>query len=200
MKGRSIKLKELQINTGQIEGLPKNPRFIKDERFNKLVKSIQDDPEMLELRELIVFPFNDKFVVIGGNMRLRAIRQLKHQSAPCKVLPEDTPIKKLQAYLIKDNVSFGEYEYCELANDWDEELLGEWGVDLPIWEPGQIQRESIDEELNDSSLTFVTQIMQIRNNIGGEIEKKKGIIKSDAFIESESLIIKLLKENEYYID
>ena len=69
-----IPIKALELNKGQIEGLPKNPRFIKDARYAALVKSIADSPEMLRIRELMVVPHGDKYVVIGGNMRLRACK------------------------------------------------------------------------------------------------------------------------------
>ena len=102
MNAQKLKLYQLRINVGQIEGLPKNPRLIKDDRFASLVKSIQDDPEMLNLRELIVYPHGDTFVVIGGNMRFRAMKELGYAEAPCKVLDIDTPIAKLKAIALKD--------------------------------------------------------------------------------------------------
>jgi hypothetical protein len=86
---KNIPISKLQCNTGQIDGLPKNPRFIKDYRFEALKKSIQDAPEMLNLRELLVFPFNDKYVVIGGNMRLKACKELGHTEIPCKILHDN---------------------------------------------------------------------------------------------------------------
>ena len=97
-----IEVEKLQPNTGQIPGLPKNPRFIKDDRYVKLKQSIQDNPEMLELRECIVYPQNGNYVVIAGNMRYRACRELGYRRLPCKVLSSDTPAKKLRAYVIKD--------------------------------------------------------------------------------------------------
>lgn len=126
-----IPITKIETNNGQIEGLPKNPRFIRDDKYQKLVKSIEDDPEMLDLRELIVIPVNGKFVTIAGNMRLRAMRELKMKEAPCKILPENTPVEKLKAYVIKDNVSFGEHSWDDLANEWDFAELENWGVDLP---------------------------------------------------------------------
>ncbi len=100
---KNIKISELELNKGQVEGLPKNPRFIRDERYKALVKSIENAPEMLRLRELLVVQHGKKFVVIGGNMRLRACRDLGFKTVPCKVLPEDTPVEKLREYAIKDN-------------------------------------------------------------------------------------------------
>lgn len=127
---QNIPVALLQCNEGQIEGLPRNPRFIKDERFEKLKKSLQDDPEMLELRELIVYPQGKHFVVIGGNMRLRAAKALRFETMPCKILPADTPIEKLKAYAIKDNNAFGNDDFDLLANEWDTEFLEDMGFDF----------------------------------------------------------------------
>ena len=145
MNAQDIKLYQLRNNAGQIEGLPGNPRLIKDDRFKKLVKSLQDDPEMLSLRELIVFPHNDTFVVIGGNMRLKALRELDYTEAPCKVLPADTHIEKLKAIALKDNSSFGDYDYEALANEWDAQLLADCGSE--VWQmPEEIEKELEEEE------------------------------------------------------
>ena len=145
MNAQDIKLYQLRNNAGQIEGLPGNPRLIKDDRFKKLVKSLQDDPEMLSLRELIVFPHNDTFVVIGGNMRLKALRELGYTEAPCKVLPADTHIEKLKAIALKDNSSFGDYDYEALANEWDAQLLADCGIE--VWQmPEDIEKELEEEE------------------------------------------------------
>ena len=96
MQAKNIPLSKIQPNTGQVEGLPKNPRILRDERFAALKKSIEDDPEMLDLRELLVYPIDGgKYVVIGGNMRLRVLQDLKAKDAPCKVIPKDTPVAKL---------------------------------------------------------------------------------------------------------
>lgn len=124
---RFIQISDLEYNKGQVEGLPKNPRFVRDSRYELMKKSIIDSPEMLELRELIVFPHNDKFVVVGGNLRLRACKELKFTEAPCKVLQADTPAEKLREYASKDNVSFGENDMDILANEWDRTELEGWG-------------------------------------------------------------------------
>lgn len=96
MEIKTIKIKDLATNDGQIEGLPKNPRQIRDHRYEKLKKSIEDAPEMLKLRELLVYPIDGgKFVVIGGNMRLRACKELGYKTLPCKVLDVATPPPKI---------------------------------------------------------------------------------------------------------
>ena len=135
MEIKTIKIKDLATNDGQIEGLPKNPRQIKDARFEALKKSITDAPEMLKLRELLVYPIDGgKFVVIGGNMRLRACKDLGYKSLPCKVLDADTPPEKLREYCIKDNENFGQYDWDLVANEWDTDEITGWGVELPLWE------------------------------------------------------------------
>jgi hypothetical protein len=130
MQQQLVKVSDLKNNTGQIEGLPKNPRFIKDLKYEQLKKSIQDDPEMMELREVIAYDNAGELVTICGNMRLRACKELGIKEVPCKILPTATPVEKLKAYTIKDNVGFGEHSWDDLANEWDAEQLSDWGVDV----------------------------------------------------------------------
>ena len=127
-----LPLSKIESNKGQIEGLPKNPRLIRDGKFEILKKSIQDDPEMTALRELLVVEHNGKYVIIGGNMRFRAMQDLGIKEAPCKVIPADTDVEKLKAYIIKDNAGFGEWDWDDLANEWCDAPLSDWGVD--VWE------------------------------------------------------------------
>ncbi len=127
-----ININKIETNTGQVPGLPKNPRFCKDDRFNKLVASIESLPEMMELREVIVYPFGKKFVAIAGNMRLRGCKQLGWKEVPCKVLDASTPIEKLKEIAIKDNVAFGENDLELLQLEWNINILSGWGMDLDI--------------------------------------------------------------------
>lgn len=141
-----LKSSLLKKNTGQIHGLPKNPRVIKDSSYKLLVKSIQEDPEMLELREVIVYPFEGKYVIIAGNMRYTAMLELGYKEIPCKILDESTPIEKLKAITIKDNTTFGTFDFDELANNWDSEELNDWGVS--VWIPEG--EDGVEEEKEDS--------------------------------------------------
>ena len=152
---QDIDIKRLEVNKGQVEGLPKNPRFIRDERYKALVKSIEDAPEMLKLRELLVVEHGSKFVVIGGNMRLRACKELGFTSVPCKVLPADTPVAKLREYAIKDNNGFGEDDWDILANEWDAEELQDWGMELPMdWDvDGQGDVTATEDDFDESEVT-----------------------------------------------
>jgi len=148
IKSKLITVSSIEQNKGQIDGLPKNPRLIKDAKFEKLKKSIEDNPEMLGARELIVYPYNDKFVIIGGNMRFTACKELGYKELPCKVLPADYSAEQLRAITIKDNVAFGENDWENLANEWDALELEEWGMELL-----EISTK-IDDEINDLSSTI----------------------------------------------
>ncbi len=111
---------------------PKNPRIIKDDKFQKLVKSIQEFPDMLNKRPLVVFTdVDNKYVVLGGNMRLKACKEIGLKEIPIIVADEWTEEQKNE-FLIKDNVGFGEWDWDSLANEWDVEKLDDWGLDLPV--------------------------------------------------------------------
>jgi tRNA G10 N-methylase Trm11 len=129
-----LPISDLETNKGQIEGLAKNPRFIRDERYNKLKRSIEENPEMLALQECLVFPHGLKYIIIGGNMRYRAQKELGYTEIVCKIIPPQTPVEDLRAYTIKDNAGFGEWDFDALANDWNPEDLANWGVDFEFIE------------------------------------------------------------------
>ena len=118
------------VKISDVKPNPKNPRVIKDDKFKKLVKSIQEFPDMLNKRPLIVFTDVDgKYVVLGGNMRLKALNELKFKEIPVIIADEWTEEQKHE-FLIKDNVGFGEWDWDSLANEWDVEKLDDWGLDL----------------------------------------------------------------------
>jgi len=121
-----------KVKISDIKANPKNPRLIKDNKFKKLVQSIKEFPGMLEKRPLVCFTDVDgKFVVLGGNMRLKAAQEIGLKELPI-VLADDWTLEQRDEFLIKDNVGFGEWEWDNLANEWDAELLDKWGLDLPI--------------------------------------------------------------------
>lgn len=151
---KQINITQLQINTGQIDGLPKNPRFIRDDKFKKLCQSVKDSPEMLNLREIIAVEYKGTLVVIAGNMRLRAAKEIGLNELPVKILPCDIPIEKLREYTIKDNVPFGMHDFESLANEWDEKELVEWGMDIPIFEE---EEESNEKEQSPTSKIEITE-------------------------------------------
>jgi hypothetical protein len=117
----------MKIDINKIKMNKENPRVIKDNKFKKLVKSIKDFPEMLEKRPLII---DENNVVLGGNMRLKALEHLKYKKVPV-IQVKDWSEEKKKEFIIKDNVGFGEWDFDILANIWNKDLLNEWGLEVP---------------------------------------------------------------------
>ena len=115
-------------NDGQIPDVPKNPRQINETEFEELKESIRSFPKMLELRECVAYEYDNQLVVLGGNMRLRACKDLGMKEIPVKVIPADTDAKQLREFAIKDNVSKGKMDWDIFHNEWDSEEGEEWGV------------------------------------------------------------------------
>ena len=134
-----LPLDKLEQNTGQIEGLPRNPRTWTLSEINRIAASLKETPELFEARPILVLPKNGKYVIIGGNLRYEGCRKNKDKEVPCFVLPKDTPLEKLKELVIKDNGSFGAWDYDALANEWDNGRLPDWGV--PVWEMEQEDKQ-----------------------------------------------------------
>ena len=117
----------MKIDIDKIKMNNENPRIIKDNKFKKLIKSIKDFPEMLEKRPLII---DENNVVLGGNMRLKALEHLKYKKVPV-IQVTDWSEEKKKEFIIKDNVGFGEWDWDMLANEWDIKELQDWGVNVP---------------------------------------------------------------------
>lgn len=128
MNTETVSIKKLKPN-------PANPRTIRDDKFHKLVQSVKDFPQMLEIRPIVV---NDQYEVLGGNMRLRACIEAGMKEVTIIRASELTEDQQRE-FIIKDNVGFGEWDMDALANEWDAEELQEWGVDLQVYggEDGQ---------------------------------------------------------------
>lgn len=151
METKTIKMASIHPNKGQLEGLPKNPRFIRDEKYKKLLQSIKDDPEMLELRELLVYDTQDsklQYIIIGGNMRYRAMKELEYIEAPCKVIPHDFPMDKMRRIMLKDNSSFGETDFELLINEWSVEEIDAAAIDIPGIETPQTEEQAEDDDFD----------------------------------------------------
>jgi ParB-like chromosome segregation protein Spo0J len=165
------------VKISEVKPNPKNPRIIKDGKFQKLVKSIQEFPDMLNKRPLVVFTdVDNKYVVLGGNMRLKACKEIGLKEIPIIVADEWTEEQKNE-FLIKDNVGFGEWDWDSLANEWDAEKLDDWGLDLPILMNEPSLDELIGEEKNKPAsmkITFKTveQLQEAENDIQELIDRK----------------------------
>src|SRR5690606_30434253 len=136
LETEDIPLNVIDGNEGQIEGLPANPRTVKNGKFRKLMQSIKDRPDMLHLREIIVFPYKTggqrRFVAIAGNQRRAACIELGHHSIRCKVLHPETPVDNLKAIAVLDNTHAGDWDMDMLANEgWDVTELRDWNIDIP---------------------------------------------------------------------
>lgn len=156
-----ITLRCLELNEGQIVGIPKNPRYLKGEEHDKLKKSLKDSPELLQYKPLMVYAIEDgKFVVICGNMRLRICQELHNEGVegfdalPCFVLNKDVRIAKIKEYAIKDNVQAGNWDWDELANgDWEVDDLQDWGVDCSFLQKDEWEElPPVDKEVKDPVL------------------------------------------------
>jgi DNA modification methylase len=140
-----------KVAIGELKPNPNNPRIIKDDKFKKLVQSIKDLPEMAEVRPVVV---NTDMVVLGGNMRLKAMREAGWKEVPIEVVDWDED--KQRQFIIKDNVSGGEWDWDMLANEWDADELNEWGLDLPEFEQVQeLEAEEDDFEMPDEVQTDI---------------------------------------------
>lgn len=137
-----LPLAALESNKGQIAGVPKNPRIIRNEQYKRLVASLQES-DLTDYKPLLVYPTGKgKYIVLGGNMRLRALRELKVPRVSCIVIPTNTDVQVLKKAVIIDNNEFGEYDWDLIANEWSEEPLTDWGVDLPVVEDEKPQGDT----------------------------------------------------------
>ena len=131
---------------------PNNPRVIKDEKFAKLVQSLKELPEMATVRPVVV---NSDMIVLGGNMRLKAMKEAGWKEVPVEIVDWDED--KQRQFIIKDNVGFGEWDWEMLANEWDAEQLEEWGLDIPTFEEEvkELEAEEDDYEMPDQITTDI---------------------------------------------
>lgn len=138
------------LNIEEVFPNPENPRVLRDEKYKKLKKSIQDFPEMLSLRPLVI---DENNIVLGGNMRLRILKDLKYKEVEVIRASQLTEEQKKE-FIIKDNVGFGDWDWDELANSWDELKLEEWGLDIPDFDGEEEEEEEPKEPAYELKLIF----------------------------------------------
>ena len=138
-----MKLSEIKAN-------PNNPRVNKDEKFDKLVKSIREFPKMMKLRPMVI---NSDNIVLGGNMRLKALKHLGYKEVPDEWVKraEDLTEEEQRRFIIVDNVGFGDHDWEMLANEWNVDELEDWGLDVPDWNDAGVELD-INEFGTDFSL------------------------------------------------
>ena len=140
------------MNIKEIKPNPNNPRLIKDHKFKQLVKSIQDFPQMLELRPIVI---DENNMVLGGNMRLKACIEAGMTDVPV-IHANNLSEEKKKEFIVKDNVGYGEWDWDDLANNWDAEELTDWGLDIP-----NFNTEGFADKNKELSLDDVTDSMTI---------------------------------------
>ena len=133
-KTKNVKISEVKVN-------PNNPRLIRDDKFAKLVQSIKDLPQMLEIRPIVV---NTDMVVLGGNMRLKACKEAGLKEVPI-IIADNLTEEQQREFLIKDNVSGGEWDWNMIQSEWDTNELAEWGLDVPQF-ASEIDYSILDDE------------------------------------------------------
>ena len=177
-----------KVKISTIKSNPNNPRLIKSQKFEKLVNSIKQFPEMLELRPIVV---NNDMVVLGGNMRLKACKEAGLKEVPIIKASELTPEQEKE-FIVKDNVGFGEWDWDMIANEWDSELLNEWAMD--VWQPEEnLELDDFfeqEDEIEDSKIESNTIVLNYSeddyNLIIEELKNRSGTKEEIVF----SLLIK----------
>jgi len=138
------------VSISSIKPNPSNPRLIKDDKFHKLVQSLKDFPEMASVRPIVV---NQDMVILGGNMRFKAMKEAKWKEIPVEIVDWDEA--KQREFIIKDNVGFGEWDWDDLANNWDAEELDAWGLDVPVGFTEEPEAEEDDYVMPDEIQTDI---------------------------------------------
>ena len=166
MNAIKTKLSEVKLN-------PNNPRLIKDDNFKKLVQSIKDFPEMLDIRPIVV---NADMVILGGNMRFKACKEAGLKEVPI-IIANNLTEEQQKEFLIKDNVSGGEWDFEMLGNEWNVDELTDWGLEIPIFMDEPSYEDLIGEEKNKPAsmkITFKTveQLQEAENDIQELIDRK----------------------------
>jgi hypothetical protein len=177
MKSKHVPIESVKTNET-------NPRIIKDYKFKKLVQSIKAFPKMLELRPIVV---NKDMVVLGGNMRLRACQEAGLDKVHI-IMADDLSTEEQAEFTIKDNLSFGEWDWEALANNWDNELMEDWGMD--IWKPAEEPDYSILDDDN---------IQSEINSMSGEVKKAIQIEFEQEHYEEAHELIKFWRAQGLYI-
>jgi ParB-like chromosome segregation protein Spo0J len=176
------------MKLADIKSNPNNPRLIRDDKFRKLVKSIEEFPKMMALRPMVI---NADNIVLGGNMRLKALKELGYKDIPDEWVKraEDLTEEETRRFIIADNVGFGEHDWEMLANEWDVDELSEWGLDIPNFEVDtdySDKNKEVDTDFLDQKYTFKLEYseeeyLELKEKIA-EIGKTPEAIFYDALI------------------
>ena len=172
----------MPIKLSTIKPNPNNPRLIKDERFKKLVKSIQEFPKMMELRPMVI---NADNIVLGGNMRLKALKELGYKEIPNEWVKKASDLTEDEArrFIIADNVGFGEHDWDLLANSWDSDELADWGLEIPNFDNVDFsdKNKEIDTDFEGQNYTFKLEYSEDEYTALKEAISAKGLTPEQIF-------------------
>lgn len=190
-----MKLSELKTN-------PTNPRTIKDDKFKKLVQSLKDFPEMMEKRPLVcVTDTSDgKLYPLGGNMRLKALQELKYKEIPDSwvMIADDWTEKQRNEFIIKDNVSFGEWSWDMLESDWDVDDLENWGLDVEKEEKEQAKSRGTIGNAIISDKPKALVLLEIKDDV--DMANFKSFFGGDVWIKNNAEQQKMIFDYSYFVE
>lgn len=189
-----MKITDLKLN-------PNNPRIIKDDKFKKLVTSLSEFPEMMEKRPMVCVTDTDgKLYPLGGNMRLRALKELKYKEIPDTwvMLADEWSEEKRREFVIKDNLSMGEWSWDDLANEWNVEELTEWGLDLEKDEKEKTKSMGTVGNAIISDRPFALVLLEIKDEL--DMANFKSIFSDDIWIKNNSKQQKMIFDYSYFIE
>ena len=189
-----MKITDLKAN-------PKNPRIIKDDKFKKLVKSLQEFPEMMEKRPMVcVTDVDGKLFPLGGNMRLKALQELKYKEIPDEwvMLADEWTEEKRQEFVIKDNVGFGEWRMDELLSDWNVDLLKDWG--LEVEEDEKENKKSVGTVGNAiiTDRPFALVLLEIKDEI--DMANFKAVFGDEIWTKNNAKLQKMIFDYIYFVE
>lgn len=153
IESKRLPLSKLEQNTGQIEGLPANPRTWTKGDIERLAKSLKDTPELFDARPILVVPQGDKFVILGGNLRYDACRHNKAKDVPC-IVAHDLTVDKMAQIVLKDNGDFGSWNYALLSEEWDDIDFKELGIVIPKMEDFSGKNQEINPGTYSENITL----------------------------------------------
>lgn len=158
-----LSIKQLVTNNGQIDGVPKNPRYIKDDNYGRLKQSLIDDPEFTDLNPILVIPYEDKYIVMGGNQRFRAAKELGWKEIEASVMHPDTPPETIRARVIKHNADYGNDDWDLLGNEWSDDPLPDWGLEqvdsfAPTLNPNAELMNTTDANIDKEEAKLIRKI------------------------------------------
>ena len=189
-----MKITELKTN-------PNNPRLIKDDKFKKLVKSLSEFPEMMEKRPMVCVTDTDgKLYPLGGNMRLRALQELKYKEIPDTwiMLADEWSEEKRKEFTIKDNVGFGEWDFDTLANEWDVKLLNDWCLNVGKDEKEQAKSRGTIGNAIISDRPKALVLLEIKDDI--DMANFKSFFGGDVWIKNNAEQQKMIFDYSYFIE